>query len=88
MPVRVVTGGAGNGDGGMTDQNQRVLDYVRDRLDKRTSPGQCILHLAPGGKIKSVEWQSIPINVADIINGEENHGTRSEGVAVHSHDGR
>lgn len=48
------------------DQNQAVLDYVRDRLDERTSAGQCILHLAPGGEIRRVEWRSID-KVEDII---------------------
>ncbi len=50
--------------------NQRVLNYVRDRLDDRTSAGQCILHLAPGGKIKKVEWRAQE-DAEDIIsNGE------------------
>ena len=50
--------------------NQRLLNYIRDRLDDRTSAGQCILHLAPGGKIKTVEWREKE-EVEDIINGDD-----------------
>ncbi len=49
------------------DSNQQVLDYVRDRLGDKTSPGQAILHLAKGGQIRRVEWRSID-DVDDIIN--------------------
>ena len=40
------------------EENQTVLDHVRDRLSDTDSPGQCILHLGPGGEIRRVEWRS------------------------------
>lgn len=40
------------------DKNQKVLDYVHGRLCDRTSQGQCILHIGPGGEIRKVEWRS------------------------------
>ena len=40
------------------EKNQQVLDYVHGRLGEKTSQGQCILHLGPGGEIRRVEWRS------------------------------
>lgn len=53
----------------LAQRNQRVLDYVGGRLGERTSQGQCILHIAPGGEIKKVEWRSTD-KVEDIIEEE------------------
>lgn len=50
----------------VTEKNQQVLEYVRDRLGEKTSAGQCILHLAPGGEIRKVEWRSTD-RVEDIV---------------------
>lgn len=47
-------------------KNQQVLDYIRDRLSEKTSPGRCVLHLAPGGEIRKIEWQSTD-HVDDIL---------------------
>lgn len=47
-------------------KNQATLDYVAGRLGKETSSGQCILHLAPGGEIRKVEWRSME-TVDDIM---------------------
>ncbi len=49
-----------------SDNNQQVLDYVRDRLGEKTSTGQCVLHIGPGGVIRRVEWHSGE-DVDDII---------------------
>lgn len=44
----------------MTDRerrNRQVIEYLLGRLGDKTSAGQCILHLAPGGEIKKIEWR-------------------------------
>lgn len=38
-------------------ENRRMLDYIGARLGDKTSAGQCILHIAPGGEIKDIEWR-------------------------------
>ncbi len=40
------------------ERNEKVLAYVHGRLGEKTSQGQCILHLGPGGEIRRVEWRS------------------------------
>lgn len=47
-------------------QNEKVLSYVHGRLGVRTSQGQCILHLGPGGEIRRVEWRAVE-KVEDIV---------------------
>lgn len=47
-------------------KNRRLLEYVEGRLDERTSAGQCILHLAPGGHIRRIEWRDTE-NAEDIL---------------------
>lgn len=46
------------GPSSVEEKNQKVLAYVHGRLGDQTSQGQCILHLAPGGEIRKVEWRS------------------------------
>lgn len=50
------------------DKNRKVLAYVHDRL---AGPGQCILHVDPGGEIRRVEWRSVE-RVEDVL--EEERG--------------
>jgi hypothetical protein len=51
----------------LTDrENEKVLNYVHGRLGERTSAGQCILHVGPGGVIRKVEWREVD-RVEDII---------------------
>ncbi len=47
-------------------QNEKVLAYVQGRLGDRTSQGQCILHLGPGGEIRRVEWRAVE-KVEDLL---------------------
>lgn len=48
-------------------ENKRVLTYVAGRLGDKTSAGQCILHIAPGGEIKRIEWRETQ-SKEDVLN--------------------
>lgn len=51
-----------------SSNNRRLVEYLVARLDARTSPGQCILHLAPHGEVKKIEWREVDL-VDDILDG-------------------
>ena len=48
------------------DKNRRVLEYVAGRLGEKTSAGQCILHINPGGEIRKLEWKRTE-HVDDVL---------------------
>ncbi len=48
------------------EKNLRVLEYIHGRLGDKTSQGQCILHINPGGEIRRIEWRETE-NSDDVI---------------------
>ncbi len=47
-------------------RNEKVLAHVGDRLGETVNSGQVVLHLAPGGEIRKVEWR-VPDLVKDLL---------------------